>query len=115
MYNKRKHIYHSKGKNQVLSRLMHGEFLGNLFALTVNGEEVYYKGSWPSISADYDQIIYIPDVFVSEIPVYRSARLDEYESCTCSGDITVYDRSKSYLKQLIIRRTQHGNANCHTN
>lgn len=43
MYNKRKHIYHSKGKNQVLSRLMHGEFLGNLFALTVNGEEVYYK------------------------------------------------------------------------
>lgn len=79
MYNKRKHIYHSKGKNQVLSRLMHGEFLGNLFALTVNGEEVYYKGSWPSISADYDQIIYIPDVFVSEIPVYRSARLDEYE------------------------------------
>lgn len=60
MYNKRKHIYHSKGKNQVLSRLMHGEFLGNLFALTVNGEEVYYKGSWPSISADYDQIIYIP-------------------------------------------------------
>ena len=53
--------------------------LGNLFALTVNGEEVYYKGSWPSISADYDQIIYIPDVFVSEIPVYRSARLDEYE------------------------------------
>lgn len=45
MYNKRKQIYHSKGKNQVLSRLMHGEFLGNLFALTVNGEEVYYKGS----------------------------------------------------------------------
>lgn len=79
MYNKRKQIYHSKGKNQVLSRLMHGEFLGNLFALTVNGEEVYYKGSWPSISANYDQIIYIPDVFVSEIPVYRSARLDEYE------------------------------------
>lgn len=40
---------------------------------------VQNKGSWPSLSADYDQIIYIPDVFVSEIPVYRSARLDEYE------------------------------------
>lgn len=68
-----------KTKKQILSQLMEGEFLGHLFRMSTHGDEVYYKGEWPVHSYEYDQIVYIPDVIVNEIPVYRSARPDEYE------------------------------------
>lgn len=79
MCKKKKQNFKNKGKKQILSKLMQGELLGRLFQMTTNGDEVYYKGNWPICPSEYDQIIYIPDVFVSDIPVYRSARQDEYD------------------------------------
>lgn len=96
MYNKRKQIYHSKGKNQVLSRLMHGEFLGNLFALTVNGEEVYYNS-----------LHYTPEKQQNDI--YHKL----YSDLLLMRDICQYGRIDNWGLAKVVEQRGLGNINKH--